>query len=68
LNNFILLFFSYRVFAKFKEAIRLFPANIQRETPLDNNTARDLFPAIQPIYRYVKVRSVCFYQSSFSDD
>ncbi|UJR27836.1 hypothetical protein I4U23_009102 [Adineta vaga] len=51
-----------KVFAKFKEAIRLFPANIQRETPLNENIARDIFPALQPIYRYVKVRSVCFYR------
>ena len=48
------------MFAKFKEAIRLFPANIQRETALNEQTARDIFPALQPIYRYVKVRSVCF--------
>ncbi len=46
---------SSRTFSKFKEAIRLLPANIQRETPLDGNSARDVFPAIQPIYRYVKV-------------
>lgn len=48
------------MFAKFKDAIRLFPANIQRETPLNEQTARDIFPALQPIYRYVKVRSVYF--------
>ncbi|CAF1450085.1 unnamed protein product [Adineta ricciae] len=44
-----------KVFAKFKEAIRLFPANIQRETALNEQTARDIFPALQPIYRYVKL-------------
>jgi len=49
------LFLSSRVFSKFKEAIRLIPTSIQRETALDNNTARDIFPSIQPIYRYVKV-------------
>ncbi|CAF3878324.1 unnamed protein product, partial [Adineta steineri] len=43
-----------KVFSKFKEAVRLLPANIQRETPLDTNTARNIFPGIQPIYRYIK--------------
>lgn len=57
----ILLFFN-RVFSKFKESIRLIPANIQRETTLDANSARDIFPALQPIYRYVKVR-ICLYTS-----
>ena len=53
-----LIVFSSRVFSKFKEAIRLIPANIQRDTELDVNSARDIFPSIQPIYRYVKVRRV----------
>ncbi|CAF0812715.1 unnamed protein product [Rotaria sordida] len=43
-----------KVFLKFKEAIRLIPANIQRHTPLDGSSARAIFPAMQPIYRYVK--------------
>lgn len=53
-----IFFLLCRVFSKFKEAIRLIPANIQRETALDASSARDIFPAIQPIYRYVKVRFV----------
>lgn len=43
-----------RVFSKFKEAIQLIPPSIQRDTTLDARSARDLFPALQPIYRYVK--------------
>ncbi|CAF1022731.1 unnamed protein product [Rotaria sp. Silwood1] len=43
-----------KVFSKFKEAIRLVPETIKRDTPLDANSARAIFPAIQPIYRYVK--------------
>ncbi|CAF4421004.1 unnamed protein product, partial [Rotaria magnacalcarata] len=42
-------------FPKFKEVLRLIPANIKRDSPLDATSARDLFPAIQPIYRYLKV-------------
>ncbi|CAF3972100.1 unnamed protein product, partial [Rotaria magnacalcarata] len=43
-----------KAFPKFKEALRLIPANIKRDSPLDATSARDLFPAIQPIYRYLK--------------
>ncbi|CAF2351851.1 unnamed protein product [Rotaria sp. Silwood2] len=43
-----------KVFSKFKEAIRLIPETIKRDTSLDANSAQALFPAIQPIHRYVK--------------
>ncbi|CAM4889254.1 unnamed protein product [Rotaria socialis] len=43
-----------KAFPKFKEALRLIPANIKCDSLLDATSARDLFPAIQPIYRYLK--------------
>ena len=61
-----ILFVFPRAFSKFKETLRLIPATIQSETALDENSAREIFPSIQPIYRYIKVGSVVVFSSSIS--
>ena len=54
-SSYDFFFLLYRAFPKFKEALRLIPAKIKHDSPLDATSARDLFPAIQPIHRYIKV-------------